>query len=194
MSTYEYGRIGVLADSLAKEGIPSEVAEQVLEGGDRILRGTSPEAKAAWMGEAMRRMDTLLDARTVHAVRERCACCLGGKRLKVSRGIAKEHESLADRVRAANEAKFVFGHSVSLTPDGDVLICFSPEGEAHYRCPCLPKAKEPLSITYCYCCGGHAKHHLQMALGRKLELMEVRSSALSSGGTKPCTFLLRLLE
>ena len=72
-----------------------------------------------------------------------------------------------------------------------MLVCFAPEGQEHYRCVCLPKAREPLPVTYCYCCEGHVKHHLQAALGRKLAGV-VRSSALSSGGAKPCTFLFTI--
>jgi hypothetical protein len=82
---------------------------------------------------------------------------------------------------------------VSLTDEGEVLVSFSPEGLDKYRCVCLPKATDPVSITYCYCCGGHVKHHLQTALGRKLQ-MKVRSSALASGGKRPCTFLLSILD
>ena len=193
MTTYEYGRIKVLAEQLVAAGIPESAAARLLEGGDSIRKTASPERKAQWMAEAMRRMDDLLDEQTCHAVREGCACCLGGKRLKLSKAIAKDHATLEERLRAANETPFVFGHSVSLTEDGEVLVGFSPEGQEHYRCVCLPKAKAPISITYCYCCGGHVKHHLQMALGRKLELT-VRSSALASGGKQPCTFLFRFVE
>jgi hypothetical protein len=193
MTTYEYGRIKVLAEKLAAAGIPESAAARILEGGDAIRKTASPERKAEWMAEAMRRMDELLDEPTCHAVREGCACCLGGVRLKLSKAIAKDHETLEDRVRAANETPRVFGYSVNLTDDGQVLVSFFPEGQEHYRCVCLPKAKEPISITYCYCCGGHVKHHLQIALGRKLEV-EARSSALASGGTQPCTFLFRMVD
>jgi len=192
MSEYENGRVRMLARSLAKQGVSDEIAAQILESGEKLGRRPTPEGQVAWMSEAMHRMDALLDAPTRHTVRERCACCLGGKRLQVSRGIAKDHATLEERIRAANEARFVFGHSVRLTEDGEVQVSFFPEGQPHYRCVCLPAAKEPISITYCYCCGGHVKHHLQIALGRKLE-MTVRSSALASGGTEPCAFTFRMV-
>jgi hypothetical protein len=188
IANYEDGRIRRLAGSLAKAGVAQQLVERIMEGGTTIERSTPPERKAGWFGEAMDRMDGLLDTKTRHAVREACACCLGGKRLEMSRAIAKQHEALERRVSAANEAKLVFGHSVTMAEDGGILVRFSPEGQSEYRCVCLPKAKEPLSITYCYCCGGHVKHHLQIALGRKLACT-VRSSALSSGGRQPCTFL-----
>ena len=46
-------------------------------------------------------MDKLLKPRTRHEVREGCACCLGGKRLKLSKAIARDHETLEERLRAA---------------------------------------------------------------------------------------------
>ncbi len=193
MGSYEYGRINKLAQNLEKAGISQEIVAQVMEGGEAIRRGTKPEKKAEWMKGAMHRMDKLLDRQTRYAVREACACCLGGERLKTVKEIAKQNETLEDRILAANDAKSVFGHSVTLEEDGRIRVCFSPDGLPQYRCVCLPKAKEPLSITYCYCCGGHVKHHLQTALDRKL-VCKVRSSALSSGGRKPCTFIFCVEE
>jgi hypothetical protein len=189
MRRYEYGRINTLAQSLQEAGVEQKIVDQIMESGETIRKGTRPEKKAEWMKEAMARMDKLLDRQTRYAVREACACCLGGKRLKTVKEIAKQNEALEDRIQAANEARSVFGHSVALQEDRRILVCFSPEGLPQYRCVCLPKAKEPLSITYCYCCGGHVRHHLQIALGRNL-MCKVRSSALSSGGKRPCTFIL----
>ncbi len=191
MRQYEYGRIGKLSEELGRAGIPADVTARIMEGGESIKRGTKPERKADWMRTAMCRMDELLDRDTRHAVREACACCLGGKRLAASKAIAREHDGLNGRIAAANEAKFVFGHSVERRVDGKILVSFSPDGLPAYKCVCLPKASEPLSVTYCYCCGGHAKHHLQIALGRELSCT-VRSSALSSGGKRPCTFLFEI--
>jgi len=193
VKTYEYGRIRVLDENLRRAGIAPETIAAIMEGGEGIGKSTTPEKKADWLCGAMRRMDALLDAETRHAVREACACCLGGKRLEMSKAIAKRGGTLEERVAAANQAKFVFGHSVTLEEDGSVVVRFAPEGQEHYRCVCLPKAKEPVPITYCYCCGGHAKHHLQTALGRKLKV-EVLSSPLSSGGKQPCTFRFTVAE
>lgn len=193
MKTYEYGRIARLAEALEKAQIQPEVITQIMEGGQLIRSGDSGEVKADWMREAMRRLDHHLDKNTRHAVREACACCLGGKRQQLVKEITKKYSTLEERVKAANETKLVFGHSVTLQEDNTVVVAFAPEGLASYRCVCLPKATEPLPVTYCYCCGGHVKHHLQIALGRPLEL-RVRSSALSSGGKRPCKFVFSFKE
>jgi hypothetical protein len=173
--------------------IDQEIIDQIMEGGEDILRKTSPEKKADWFREAMVRMNRLLDIETRKSVREGCACCLGGQRLKISKRIAAENESLEERIEAANKEPFVFGNSVAMMENGEILVRFFPEGLEQYQCVCLPKAKEPLPITYCYCGGGHVKHHLQIALGRELDCT-VRSSALSSGGKFPCTFSFKIKE
>ncbi len=191
MKNYEYHRIGHLAEQLEVAKIDREVIDQIMEDGEDILRKTSPEKKADWMRGAMIKMDELLDNETRKAVREGCACCLGGKRLKFSKDIAKNNEVLEDRIKAANEAHYV--GNVTMMENGEIMVRFYPEGLDYYRCVCLPQAKEPLPITYCYCCGGHVKHHLQIALGRKLDCT-TRTSALSSGWKKPCTFSFKIKE
>jgi hypothetical protein len=194
MPKYEYGKIAKLSESLKKANIDQKIIEQIIEGGEAIRASTAPEKKAEWLKGAMLRIDKLLDKDTRQVVREACACCLGGKRLKLSKAIAKQNKTLTDRIKAANETKLVFGHSVTMENDGRILVCFAPEGLPKYNCSCLGrKVKESLPITYCYCCGGHVKHHLQIALGSQL-VCEVRSSALSSGGKEPCTFLFSIKE
>jgi hypothetical protein len=190
---YAYGRIAILAAQLEEAGLAPEIIAQIMEGGEGIRQSTAPDAKAAWMREAMQRMDRLLDRETRYAVRQNCACCLGGKRAELSKAIAKKFATLEERVAAANETRLVFGNGVTKEDDGSVTVRFAAEGQGPYRCACLPKAEEPLSITYCYCCGGHVKHHLQNALGRPLKV-EVRASALSSGGKRPCTFRLTFAD
>ena len=193
MTAYEYGRIGKLNESLHKEQVAPELVSQIMEGGEAILKGTSPERKADWMREAMNRMDELLEPGVRQAVREDCSCCLGGKREALVKAIAKRGGTLEERVSAANETQFVFGHSVTLEEDGQIVVRFVPDDSVHNRCVCLPQSRRPISETYCYCCGGHIKHHLAIALGRSLE-MRVRSSALSSGGERPCSFTFRVKD
>lgn len=193
MNEYPYGKIKILAEQLNQAGVDPEVIDQIMVGGENIRQTSDNAEKSGWMRGAMQRMDKLLNRDTRREVREACACCLGGQRFKLSKAIAKNHATLEQRIRAANETKMVFGHSVTLQEDGTILVAFAPEGLPQYRCSCLGRVNAPISITYCYCCGGHVKHHLQTALGKKLEV-KVCSSALSSGGTRPCTFLFKILE
>jgi len=93
MKKYEYGRIEKLSQSLEESDISQEIVEQIMEGGEDIRRGTKPEKKAEWFKGAMHRMNELLDRETRYAVREACACCLGGKRLKAVRSNWYAYES-----------------------------------------------------------------------------------------------------
>ena len=191
---YPYGRIARLDEQLRAAGVAEETIARIMAGGEVVCKTAQPAVKATWLRGAMERMDDLLDPATRIAVRERCACCLGGKRGEISQAIGRKYASLQERIAAANEARFVFGHSVTLQPDGRVLVCFAPEGRAPYRCACLgDQVVEPISLTYCACCGGHVKHHLQQALERKLSC-EARSSALASGQAQPCSFLFTFID
>jgi len=138
-------------------------------------------------------MDKLLDLSTRKAVREGCACRVGRRTSKVSQGIAKDNATLEARITAQNKLFMVFGGSVWMQENDEIMVRFAPEGLERYRCSCLPKAEKPLSVTYCYCGGGSVKHHLQISLGRKLDCTTL-SSALSSGGKLPCTFSFRIKE
>ncbi len=189
MKKYEYHRIGELAKQLAEAKVESSIIDQIMEGGQDILRKTSPEKKADWMRGAMLRMNKLLPMTIRKAVREGCACCLGGKRLKESNTIASENAALEERIKAANAANYV--GSITLQAGGKIVARFNLQKHPPYRCYCLPQAQKPLPITYCFCCGGHVKHLLQIALGRELDCTTI-SSALSSGGKFPCTFSLRI--
>jgi hypothetical protein len=191
MKNYEYQRIERLAKRLEEVKVKPEVIEQIMEGGKDILRKTSPEKKAEWMRGAMVRMNKLLPMTIRKTVREGCACCLGGKRLKISNTIASENSKLEERIKAANAANYV--GSITLQANGEIVARFTLQKQPPYRCYCLPQARKPLPITYCFCCGGHVKHHLQIALGRELDCTTI-SSALSSRWQKPCTFSFRIKE
>ncbi len=193
MAIYTYGRVARLAESLTEAGIDGVIIAEIMAGGAEITQETSGKAKADWFRGAMERMDSLLDLETRRAVREACACCLGGKRLKLSKAIAKQGGTLEERIAVANETPYVFGHGVTLEADGRILVRFAPDDTVENRCVCLPKNEGAMPESYCYCCGGHIKHHLQIALDRKLE-MSVRSSVLSSAGKQPCSFWYTLVD
>jgi hypothetical protein len=193
MPKYEYGRINMLHEKLTEAQVDSNVISKIMKDGETVRKHSSSEKKAQWMHNAMQRMDKHLSKEVRYIVRENCACCLGGQRKKISEKIARENETFEKRINAANDSKLVFGHSVTRTNDGKIIVCFYPEGLEKYRCVCLPKAKKPISITYCYCCGGHVKNHLQTATGKKLYCKVVHSS-LSSGGKKPCTFEFEIIN
>jgi hypothetical protein len=190
---YQCQRIRKLAEQLEAVRVSPEITGQIMEGGDAILKGAKPAEQAEWLRDAMFRLNKLLDLSTRKTVREGCACCLGGKRDKLAKAIAKDNATLEERIKAANETHYVFGHNVKIAEDGRIIVSFFPEGLEEYRCPCIPQAQLKMPVTYCYCCGGHVKYHLQHALGRKLDCTTV-NTVRASGGKKPCVFSFKIVD
>jgi hypothetical protein len=193
MTAYEYGKIKQFAKCLEAAEVDAAVVAQIMEGGEGIRQSSKSDKKVGWFREAMTRMDQLLPREVSQPIREGCACCLGGKRLALSKAIAKNHATLEERIAAANETPYVFGNAVWREADGSIWVRFAQEGLESYRCACLGKVDEPLPLSYCYCCGGHVKHHLQIALGRKLAA-DPQETALSTAGKRPCLFRFTLAE
>jgi hypothetical protein len=94
MKNYEYHHIRKLAEQLEVAKIDRGIIDRIMEGGEGILRKTSPEKKADWLRIAMIRMDNLLDLPTRKAIREGCACRVGKQSGKVSQGIAQNNATL----------------------------------------------------------------------------------------------------
>lgn len=67
----------------------------------------------------------------------------------------------------------------------DCACCLG--GKRHAACKEVNKI---LSITHCYCCGGHVKKHLETVLGKEVSV-KVVSSIMSSQGNKNCIFELK---
>ena len=186
-------RVAKLSEQLEVAVIDRSIIDRIMEGGEDIRGKSSPEEKADWFRGAMNRMDDLLDLPTRKTVREGCACRTGRQTTKVSQRVAKDNATLEARIAAINKTFMAFGGGVWTQDNGEIIVRFAPKGSEGYRCSCLPKAEKPISVTYCYCCGGHVKHHFQISLGLKLEVTP-RGAALSTGGKKPCTFSFRIKE
>jgi hypothetical protein len=186
---YPYGKIGKLASSLAANGVDPATAAAIMKDGETVAQAAPPARKAAWFRAAMLRLDAALPAELVRKVREDCACCLGGQRHKICLDLARRYPELDERLRAADSAKLVFGHGLRRTAPGVYEVSFFAPDAPAKRCPCLPAAAESLPLSYCYCCGGHVKHHLQTVLGRPLTV-RVIETVLSTMGEKGCRFEL----
>ena len=50
-----------------------------------------------------------------------------------------------------------------------------------------------MPLTYCLCCAGHCRQHLERLLGIQLKTKEVVSSPINSNGQKPCEFVLEII-
>ena len=194
---YESGRrpyriVRSLFEALLANDVPEDRIDRIMKGCGDITDKTNQAKRAAWVAQAMDRLDHEFPVEERRRIRESSACCLGGKREKLSKAIAKGG-SLEERVAVANRTSLVFGHGVKLLEDGRIQVQFAPDGKESYSCVCLKGTQEPMSTTYCMCCGGHIKHHLQTALERELEC-EIIQTSLTTGGKKPCTMAFTVVS
>jgi hypothetical protein len=186
---YEYGKIERLSQSLQNNGIDKKTYSEIMKNGELIKKTSKNSEKSMWFFTAMTTMDTLLDSKIKNKIREECACCLGGKRQALCKKINKAYSSDEDRIKAINATHFVFGNEIKMMGIGKYEVSFFNENDPIKKCVCLKDLDKKMSITYCYCCGGHVKHHLESVLGKSLKVKTI-SSALSSEGKKNCRFEL----
>lgn len=177
--------------ALAKQKVDPAIRERILAGAYGV-GNKDRMAQREWYVRAMRETDGQIDPDTLKKAREACACCVGGKRGALARDIRKQYDTLEARVEALGRESYIVGHSAELVAPDTIRVQFGVVKEGA-RCPCLPVTDEPMPVSHCQCCGGHIKQHAQMATGAKLDCA-VESTILSSCGTKPCVFTLRVIE
>lgn len=175
---------------LHKHKIEDEVIDKIMFGADEF-RKTNYDALRDWFAGAMEMMDTYLDYETKRTIRENCACCKTGKYDRLARQIFRAHDNFTDRFTALSVEKEIIGYkAVMLSPD-KIRIYLSASPKAG-KCHCLYLPQKPMSCTYCMCCGGHLKHHIETALGIRTECTVI-SSLQSSSGTEVCKFDFQIL-
>jgi hypothetical protein len=196
MAKYNSGNIYRLDQSLVKNAIDANIRKKIMKSGEFIQGTSKPEALAEWCFKAMIKMDELLDESIKQRIREDCACCLGGKREKLCKSVNRDFTTPEERINAINETHYVFGHEIRITGKGKYEVIFYDEETIEKKCSCYGRRLNVLnkkwSKTWCYCCGGHIKHHLETVLGKKVKVKLI-SSVLSSMGNKNCHFELKEL-
>ena len=194
MPEYEYGRIDKLNKSLKKHKIDENTRKKIMKSGEKIKKTDDNDKKQDWFCESMKIMDEVLDNDTKQKVREDCACCLIGKRQTVCRQVNKQYATSEERIKAINETHQVFGNDIKIIDKGKYEVSFYKESIPVKHCACWSwkndwLLKNKMSKTYCLCCGGHIKHHLETVLGNEVKV-KIVSSALTSNGKKNCRFEL----
>jgi hypothetical protein len=182
-----------LLGALEEHRVDRKVVGRIMEG----YEGISDRNKAKrphFFIHAMRVMDETLSFRTRCDVRGACGCSNGGWREREMRRIARECKggSVADRIKAIGQVRYM-GDPI-LHEDGTISGGVGSAGG--FDCPCSVfrgwKYEEPVPSTYCLCCAGHFRYHYQIALGVKLKVKEVISTALASKRGERCRFLYEM--
>lgn len=183
-----------LALSLERHGVPFEEALDFIAGSKGI--GQKDRRRLAdWFRSNLPILETKYPEQA-RSICEGCACCLGGKRLALAKEIYWTYDTLEARIKALLETPYIIGCYGETLDARSFLVNFFPRQD-FYRCPCLRleegEQAEALPASYCWCCGGHLKHHISAALGTAVET-ELVSSALCSCGREPCVFKISVAE
>lgn len=188
------GAVGKFLDSLHRHNVDPEVIARVMAGYENVSDGSAKPRKAAFLIRAMNILDECLDDDLRYRVRDACACCTSGWREKAVQKVAAEcaGRSLAERLVALRQVTHL--GNPTLNADGSITAGIGPEGGCPCACSIFSGAggrqpEEPVSTTYCLCCGGHFRHLYQIALDLPLRTRAVLSTSLASRGQKPCRFV-----
>lgn len=193
------GAVENFRSSLQEHNIDPILVAQIMRGYEGISDRSTKVKKVEFFMQAMKRMDELLDYETRYRVRDTCACCTGGWREKAVSKLATEtaDKNLDEKIQALQQLTHM--GSPVLNPDNTITAGIG--GEEGCSCACSifsgagsPQLQQPVSSTYCLCCGGHFRYHYQIALGVKLRTKEVLSTALESLGKKPCRFVYEMVD
>jgi hypothetical protein len=180
---------------LEAQNVDSAVAAEIMRDYEGIT-DKDKRKRPAFLVHAMQVLDERLDFRARCDVRDACACSTGGWREKAVKQVAREYKgrSLEERLEALGQVKYM--GSPVLNADGTITGGVGTEGGFPCPCPLFHgwKYEEPVSPTYCLCCGGHFRHHYQIALGVKLRTKAVLSSILASQQKEPCRFVYEIVE
>ena len=179
--------------TMSEKGIPEEIIAQF---NFPDPKGNRPEP----LIEFVNQMDELLSPEQCLSIMEQQGCCKTGKSDAANRAFWREHadKTLEEKVKLLAETDIPYKVPCRLNHDGTLSVFWSAGQEGSYQCVCsaIKKLRRPgnISRTYCGCCGGHVRHHLQNAFGVGLRLKEVVSSPISSDGEKRCEFLFEVLK
>lgn len=188
-------------ESLLEFQVEPSVCTQIDAGYESLASSSPKRKKAAYFKRAVDILDASLPPERVRAILEWNACCKSGARLAASREFARINQDLPlpDKLQKIAKAPYRNMGRPELDADGTLLLhAVSYVYEGRYACGCSnyrrANYEESVSKHYCYCCGGHFRFHYEIMLGIKLELLEVVSSPLDSGGASPCAFRYRIVE
>ena len=160
--------------------------------------------------EVITRMETSLDSNMVCEILDSCAC-LGSKEYLIKcKKIGKEltGESLNEKIIHLN-SKIFTSESITLNNDGTLSAVMVYKNNDMYSCVCsatvckdvkvsdlaLSKGNSDdrvMPLTYCLCCAGSFRRHLQLMLNIELKTKKIISSPINSRGEKPCEFVFEI--
>lgn len=179
-------RLAGLKTKLSKHNVDERIAREIIGNGDLV--------------DVTIRMGKMLNPETVCEILDASACGTSKRELDGIKEI--EAETLKKKIGGlAHLQDFHSEWDVSLNDDGTLTGGWAIGEKGAFACVCsapvdkqtkvsdLVRENRKMPLTYCLCCAGHCRQHLERLLGVRLKSREVLSSPINSDGHKPCLFL-----
>ncbi len=179
-----------IKNRLAKLEINEQLAKEIIGNGDLV--------------DTITRMEKLLDPEITYQILDSCACGTSKKEingLEIING-----EALEEKIKnIAILGDFHSDWSIKLNQDNTLTAGWIMKEKDKCVCVCkvnvnsgmkvsdLSHENRAMPLTYCFCCAGHCRKHLQKLLDLQLKTKKVVSSPINSGGEKPCEFIFEII-
>jgi len=190
-------RVYGIKKGLAQNNVDDKTTKEIIGNGNLI--------------NVIERMENTLDSDTLHQILDSNACTGGKKFLKQCEKIGKEiaDKTLSERIAHVNSISSD-SEKIILNADNTLSVKWSFDNNGKYKCVCSAvvitgvRVSElalennnagdcVMPLSYCYCCAGSGRRHLQLQLGVELKTKEVISSPINSKGQKPCEFIFEIV-
>jgi hypothetical protein len=190
-------RIYGIEKSLAENGFDDKTIKEIVGNGNLV--------------NVIERMEKALDSDTLHEILDRHACGGGKDFIARMKKIGKEisGKSLSEKIVHINNISSD-SEKITLNADNTLSVKWSFDNNGKYKCVCGATIKKGVRVaelalennnagdcimplSYCYCCAGSGRRHLQLQLGVELRTKKIISSPINSRGEKPCEFILEIV-
>jgi len=183
-------RVAGIKKKLEQNSVEESIVKEIIGNGDLVDVITS--------------MENLLDPEITYQVLDSCACGTSIKEIKELKKI--DAETIRERINdIARLDDFHSDWNVCLNQDATLTAGWIIKENDNYACVCsavvkkgvkvseLIRENRTMPLTYCLCCAGHCRQHLQKLLDIQLKTKEVVSSPINSTGQKPCEFIFEII-
>lgn len=184
-------RVDGLKTKLLRVGISENQVKEIIGNGDLV--------------DITVRMDELLEPDIIYQCLDACAC---GTLKKELSGIKKiETDTLQEKIEKIPLLEdYHSGWNVVLNKDYTLTAGWAIAEKDNYSCVCSATVNKKLKVsdlthesrtmplTYCLCCAGHCRRHLEKLLDIQLKTKEIVSSPINSNGKKPCEFIFEIVS
>lgn len=183
-------RLSGLKTKLIKYNIDEILAKEIIGNGDLV--------------GITERMEKLLQPELVYQILDSSACGTSQKELNGIKII--EADTLKEKIKKiALLEDFHADWNVILNKNNTLTGGWNIRENDGYACVCSAAVNKNLKVselthsncamplTYCLCCAGHCRRHLERILDIQLKTKEVVSSPINSKGQKPCQFIFEIV-